>query len=185
MLNRAAPATRRVHTPPAAVTREALAGGESNAVGHRIALAPRKRLSRCLRGRIPAPVNAVRAMHGPGRPRTRERAGVRWYAAPTAGAVGGVFVGSGFVQGLHGLFLVWGCLGFVGSSDGKFRGTLRKVCERGGVCGGKTGLTLGIQNGWRDFRFREKVSERQKTGKRFQAENQGFRGIQGWKGALS
>lgn len=47
-------------------------------------------------------------MHSPARPRTRERAGVRWYAAPTAGAVGGVFVGSGFVQGLHGLFLVWG-----------------------------------------------------------------------------
>jgi len=104
VLNRAAPATGRVHTPPIAVTREALAGGESNAVRHRIALAPRKRLSRSLRGRIPAPVNAVRAMHGPARPRTRERAGVSGDTAPTADAVGGVFVGAGFVQGLHGLF---------------------------------------------------------------------------------
>lgn len=79
-------------------------------------------------------------------------------------------------------FLVWGCLGFVGDSDGKFSGTLRKVCERCGVCGQKTGLTIRIQNGSRDFRNREKVFERQKTGKRFQAENQGFqRGFGVWK----
>ena len=121
MLNRAAPATGRVNAPPTAIAREARAGGESNAVGNRIALAPRKRLSRGLRGRVTAPVNAVRAMHSPARPRTRERAGVSGDTAPTADAVGGVFVGAGFVQGLHGLFLVWGCLGFVGNSDGKFR----------------------------------------------------------------
>lgn len=71
-------------------------------------------------------------------------------------------------------FLVWGCLGFVGDSDGKFSGTLRKVCERCGVCGQKTGLTIRIQNGSRDFRNREKVFERQKTGKRSGGENQGF-----------
>ncbi len=105
VLNRAAPATGRVHTPPIAVTREALAGGESNAVRHRIALAPRKRLSRSLRGRIPAPVNAVRAMHGPARPRTRERAGVSGDTTPTADTVGGVSVESGLVQGVH--FGLW------------------------------------------------------------------------------
>ena len=64
-----------------------------------------------------------------------------------------------------------------------FRGKLRKVCERGGVCGGKTGLTLGIQNGWRDFRNREKFLEREEIGKRFQVENQGFRVIWGWSGS--
>ena len=60
---------------------------------------------------------------------------------------------------------------------------MRKVCEMGGVCGGKTGLTLGIRNGWRDFRFREKFLEREEIRKRFQVENAGFRGVQGWKGA--
>ena len=94
-------------------------------------------------------------------------------------------VGVQGLQGLHGLFLVWGCLGFVGDSDGKFRGKLRKVCERCGVCGQKTGLTIRIQNGSRDFRNREKVFERQKTGKRFQAENQGFRGVSGFGSGLS
>jgi hypothetical protein len=49
----------------------------------------------------------------------------------------------------------------------------------------KTGLTIQIQNGWRDFRFREKFLEREKTEKRFQAENQGFRGVWVRKGALS
>jgi len=106
-LNRAASAAWRVLTPPTAIAREARAGGESNAVGNRIALAPRKRLSRGLRGRVTAPVNAVRAMHSPARPRTRERAGVSGDTAPTADAVGGVFVQSGgwFCLGLHGF--VW------------------------------------------------------------------------------
>ncbi len=67
-------------------------------------------------------------------------------------------------------------LGLSATPTESFRGKLRKVCERGGVCGGKTGLTNQIRNGWRDFRFREKVSERQEIGKRFQVENQGFRG---------
>ena len=126
-------------------------------------------------------------MDSPARPRTRERAGVRWYAAPTAGAVGGVFIGAGFVQGVHfGLWFVFtDCLGLSATPTESFRGKLRKVFERGGVCGGKTGLTLEIQNGWRDFRFREKFLEREKTGKWFQAENQCFRGAWGWKGALS
>jgi hypothetical protein len=51
----------------------------------------------------------------------------------------------------------------------------------------KTGLTIQIQNGWRDFRFREKFLEREKTEKRFQAENQGFRGVwvREWRTKLS
>ncbi len=76
-------------------------------------------------------------------------------------------------------------LGLPAAPTESFRGTLRKVCERCGVCGGKTGLTIQIQNGWQDFRFREKFLEREETGKRFQVENQGFRGVQVWKGALS
>lgn len=48
----------------------------------------------------------------------------------------------------------------------------------------KTGLTIQIRNGWRDFRFREKFLEREEIGKRFQVENQGFRGVQVRKGAL-
>ena len=47
----------------------------------------------------------------------------------------------------------------------------------GGVCGQKTGLTLGIRNGWRDFRFHEKFLEREEIRKRFQVENAGFRGV--------
>jgi hypothetical protein len=76
-------------------------------------------------------------------------------------------------------------LGLSATPTESFRGKLRKVCERGGVCGGKTGLTLGNRNGWGDFQNREKVSKRQKIEKRFQVENQGFRGVWGWKGALS
>jgi hypothetical protein len=49
----------------------------------------------------------------------------------------------------------------------------------------KTGLTIQIQNGWQDFRFREKFLEREKIEKRFQVENQGFRGVWVRKGALS
>jgi len=51
----------------------------------------------------------------------------------------------------------------------------------------KTGLTIRIQNGWRDFRFREKVSERQEIEKRFQVENQGFRvaWVREWRVKLS
>jgi len=82
----------------------------------------------------------------------------------------------------RGLFRVWFCmvsfwfgvvLGLSAAPTESFRGTLRKVCERCGVCGGKTGLTIQIQNGWRDFRFREKVSEREKTGKRSEVQNKG------------
>ena len=73
-------------------------------------------------------------------------------------------------------FLVTDCLGLSATPTESFRESLRKVCERGGVCGGKTGLTLGIRNGWRDFRFREKFLEREEIRKRFQVENQGFRG---------
>jgi hypothetical protein len=68
-------------------------------------------------------------------------------------------------------------LGLSATPTESFRGKLRKVCERGGVCGGKTGLTNQIRNGWGDFQNREKVSERQEIGKRFQAENAGFRGV--------
>jgi hypothetical protein len=39
----------------------------------------------------------------------------------------------------------------------------------------KTGLTIQIRNGWRDFRFREKFLEREEIGKRFHVENAGFR----------
>ena len=74
------------------------------------------------------------------------------------------------------------CLGLSAAPTEDFRGKLRKVCEMGGVCGGKTGLTIRIQNGWRDFRIREKFLEREEIGKRFQVENQGFRGIQERKG---
>jgi hypothetical protein len=49
----------------------------------------------------------------------------------------------------------------------------------------KTGLTMRIQNGWQDFRFREKFLEREETGKRFQVENQGFRGVSGFGSGLS
>ena len=50
----------------------------------------------------------------------------------------------------------------------------------------KTGLTIQIQNGWQDFRFREKFLEREETGKRFQVENQAiFFSINSWKIQLS
>ncbi len=46
---------------------------------------------------------------------------------------------------------------------------------------------MRIQNGWQDFRFREKFLEREETGKRFQAENQGFRvaWVREWRTKLS
>ena len=49
----------------------------------------------------------------------------------------------------------------------------------------KTGLAFGNRNGWQDFRFREKFLEMEEIEKRFQAENQGFRGFRERKGALS
>jgi hypothetical protein len=73
-------------------------------------------------------------------------------------------------------------LGLSATPTESFRGKFAKSLRKGWVCGGKTGLTIQIQNGWRDFRFREKVSERQEIEKRFQAENQGFRGFRERKG---
>jgi hypothetical protein len=81
-----------------------------------------------------------------------------------------------------GLLTVWVCRQLRRKALGE---RCEKFAKGGGVCGGKTGLTIQIQNGWQDFRFREKFLEREETGKRFQVENQGFRGVQVWKGALS
>ena len=88
-----------------------------------------------------------------------------------------------------GVGVVWVCmvvfgLGLSAAPTESFRGKFAKSLRKGWVCGGKTGLTNQIRNGWRDFRFREKVSERQEIGKRFQVENQGFRGAWVRKGAL-
>jgi hypothetical protein len=80
--------------------------------------------------------------------------------------------------GLHGFVWFGVVLVLSAAPTEDFKGKLRKVCERGWVCGGKTGLTLGNRNGWGDFRIREKFLEREEIGKRFQVENQGFRGVQ-------
>jgi hypothetical protein len=76
-------------------------------------------------------------------------------------------------------------LGLSAAPTEGFRGKFAKSLRKGWVCGGKTGLTNQIRNGWGDFRFREKFLEREEIGKRFQVENQGFRGFRERKGALS
>ena len=51
----------------------------------------------------------------------------------------------------------------------------------------KNGLTIRNRNGWGDFRIREKFLEREEIGKRYEAENQGFRvaWVREWRTKLS